>query len=91
MLVTIPRARSSLPILPAGLTNVVLMATLTPVMYCPRVATARLPTVSVRDMISPAVCTLSVCAGEGLKERAHRRGRSAGRGMNVMNEVETKG
>ena len=51
--VTVALAVSSSPTLPAGFTNEVPISTDTPVRYCPLVATASEPRVSVRDMIRP--------------------------------------
>lgn len=67
--VTTAVAVSSSPTRPAGLTNEVPMSTETPVMYCPLVATASEPSVSVRDMISPP-CT--VCGPLSLNSTARR-------------------
>ena len=41
------------PGFPAGFTNVAARSVETPVIYCPLVASAREPIVSVRDIISP--------------------------------------
>ena len=48
------------PARPLGFTNDVPMSTDTPVMYCPCVATASEPSVSVSDMMSPP---WTVCGG----------------------------
>ena len=53
MPVTIARALSTSPGLPAGFRKEVPISTETPVMYVPFVATAREPRVSVNDKMRP--------------------------------------
>jgi hypothetical protein len=53
--VTLPCTRRTSPVTPPGLTNVVPMCTLTPVFRSPFVESARLPIVSVKVRMRPAI------------------------------------
>lgn len=69
MPVTVAVAVRTSPVFPPGLTKEVPISTETPVIYCPFVATAKEPNVSVRDMIRPPCTVYCDRASETRRER----------------------